>query len=193
MKKNHLLKIFSYLLNPLCPPSKTFHPFKLMPNFSNYCQIFEILAFYPILYLHSKFCPINSAKNVIGDQLQQRSKQDDGQLPVWVYVIFRKNPSSGHDKMSIKDRWGDNAGVKPRPPPLPRPRIFWRGHGDNAGSYPAHPRIFRRGHGDNAGVKPPSPSPLGHGDNAGVIPPPPSPAPHFSAWPHIKLFPSNII
>ena len=40
--------------------------------------------------------------------VQQPKRQDDlvqhsQQLPIWVYVIFRKNPSSGHDKVNVKD------------------------------------------------------------------------------------------
>uniref|UniRef100_A0A183CLW1 Uncharacterized protein n=1 Tax=Globodera pallida TaxID=36090 RepID=A0A183CLW1_GLOPA len=43
-------------------------------------------------------------KNVAMAQQQQQKGRDEMHLPVWVYVIFRKNPSSGHEKVSIKDR-----------------------------------------------------------------------------------------
>uniref|UniRef100_A0A914H264 Uncharacterized protein n=1 Tax=Globodera rostochiensis TaxID=31243 RepID=A0A914H264_GLORO len=42
-------------------------------------------------------------KNVVMAQQQQQKGRDETHLPVWVYVIFRKNPSSGHEKVSIKD------------------------------------------------------------------------------------------
>ncbi|KAL3088491.1 hypothetical protein niasHS_009942 [Heterodera schachtii] len=41
-----------------------------------------------------------SSKNVVASE---HKKREEANLPVWVYVIFRKNPSSGHEKVSIKD------------------------------------------------------------------------------------------
>lgn len=30
-------------------------------------------------------------------------KQHSSNVPIWIYVIFRKNPSSGHEKMTINE------------------------------------------------------------------------------------------
>ncbi|KAL7069848.1 hypothetical protein ACQ4LE_011212 [Meloidogyne hapla] len=50
--------------------------------------------------------PLESGESLNQQQngiLNKRQNDQQQLLPVWVYVIFRKNPSSGHDKVSVKD------------------------------------------------------------------------------------------
>nr|CAD2158197.1 unnamed protein product [Meloidogyne enterolobii] len=46
---------------------------------------------------------LNQRENGILLNNKQQQNEQQQNLPVWVYVIFRKNPSSGHDKVSVKD------------------------------------------------------------------------------------------
>ena len=57
--------------------------------------------------MNSKFpvekeAPVSSGSAITKSAKNNNSK--DSTLPIWVYIIFRKNPSSGHEKLNLKER-----------------------------------------------------------------------------------------
>lgn len=45
--------------------------------------------------------PVHSTSSPSSAAYRQTPTAFSDSVPVWVYVIFRKNPSSGHDKVTI--------------------------------------------------------------------------------------------